>query len=135
MRQAGVARPDLEALQIQGPNRPEITIRSAAWNERALRFVSAAPGDRYGASGEQTLGRSLISLPASERAKRYREFAAAAVHKATKTTDHAARAEYLSMASSWHAMAVELERAPHLAGFQPEPDAQTADQPQREPRP
>ena len=56
------------------------------------------------------LGQSLGSLPAAQRAERYRQFANDALRKAQESTDSERRAEYFSMASSWHAMATEMER-------------------------
>jgi len=56
------------------------------------------------------MGQLLASLPPEQRAERYRQFAAHAVTKAQETTDPERRADYLTMASGWHAMAVEAER-------------------------
>lgn len=56
------------------------------------------------------VGQLLASLPLEERAERYRQFGAEAVKKAQEATDPDRRAEYLTMASGWHAMAVEAER-------------------------
>jgi hypothetical protein len=52
---------------------------------------------------------SLDFLPAEERAKRYREFAAAAFRQAGEAETEELRAEYFSMAAGWHARAMELE--------------------------
>ena len=56
------------------------------------------------------MGKLLASLPLEQRAERYRQLAAQAVIKAREETDPGLRAEYLTMASGWHAMAVEAER-------------------------
>ena len=52
----------------------------------------------------------LASLPLEQRAERYRQLAAQAVTKAQEETDPDRRAEFLTKASGWHAMAVEAER-------------------------
>ena len=57
------------------------------------------------------VGQLLASLPPEERAERYRQFAAQAMIKATETANSDQRTEYLTMASGWHALAVESERA------------------------
>jgi len=57
------------------------------------------------------VGQSLSSLPAEQRAERYRQFAAQAMLKAKATEDPVSRAEYLTMASGWHTLAQEAERA------------------------
>ena len=67
--------------------------------------------DRVG----RPVGQLLASLPIEQRAERYRQFAAHAVIRAQETTDPDQRAEYLTMASGWHAMAVEAERYLGLA--------------------
>jgi hypothetical protein len=54
---------------------------------------------------------SLDFLPTGERAKRYREFAAAAFDHAGTAETEQLRAEYLSMAAGWHSMAFELEHS------------------------
>ena len=56
------------------------------------------------------MGQLLASLPPEQRAGRYREFGAIAVLQSHETTDPVLQAEYLTMASGWHAMAVEAER-------------------------
>ena len=53
---------------------------------------------------------ALEKLPPEQRAQRYRQFAKDALRKAQKTADPDRRAEYFSMASSWHAIASEMER-------------------------
>jgi hypothetical protein len=60
------------------------------------------------------VGQSLESLPAEKRIERYRQFADAAFLKAQKAQSPEQKADYLSMAASWHSMARELERI--LAG-------------------
>jgi hypothetical protein len=53
---------------------------------------------------------SLTLLPAKERARRYREFGAAAMEEALAAATDELRHEYLCMAASWHAQATELEK-------------------------
>jgi len=65
-------------------------------------------------SKTKKMGLSLEGLSPSQRAVRYREFANEALSKARETADPDSRAEYFSMASSWHAMAAEIERAAGL---------------------
>ena len=57
----------------------------------------------------RSVGWSFTSLPPQERCKRYREMADAAFLKAQYVKDREQRAEYLSMAAGWHAMALEME--------------------------
>ena len=57
------------------------------------------------------MGRLLSSLPPAERAECYRQFARSAVRKAQAVTDEEYRAEYLTMASGWHSLALEIERS------------------------
>ena len=59
---------------------------------------------------DRPMGQLLASLPPEQRAERYRQFAAHAVTKAQETTDPERRADYLTMASGWHAVALEAER-------------------------
>jgi hypothetical protein len=59
----------------------------------------------------ELLGRSFESLPPEERAEDYRQFASEAMRKARDAQDPDRRAEYLAMASGWHTMAVDAERA------------------------
>jgi len=56
------------------------------------------------------MGQLLASLPPEQRAGRYREFGAIAVLQSHETTDPVLQAEYLTMASGWHAVALEAER-------------------------
>jgi len=58
----------------------------------------------------QPMGQLLASLPPEQRAGRYREFGAIAVLQSHETTDPVLQAEYLTMASGWHAVALEAER-------------------------
>lgn len=55
------------------------------------------------------LGRSLKSMSPEERARRYREMADAAFLKAQHLKDPDRRAEYLSLATAWHALARKME--------------------------
>jgi hypothetical protein len=57
------------------------------------------------------LGQSLGSLPQERRAQRYREFADEAFRRACATADDEVRTNYLSMATRWHTLATEMERA------------------------
>jgi len=57
------------------------------------------------------LGQSLESLSPVQRAERYRQFASEAMRKGQGAADADRRSEYFAMAGSWHAMAVEAERA------------------------
>lgn len=56
------------------------------------------------------MGQLLESLPAGQRALRYRQFAQDALEKAGRAFDPKTRADLLSMASSWHTLAEEVER-------------------------
>ena len=58
----------------------------------------------------QPMGQLLASLPPEQRAGRYREFGAIAVLQSHETTDPVLQDEYLTMASGWHAVALEAER-------------------------
>lgn len=49
-------------------------------------------------------------LSPSERANRYRLLAAQAYARAQSTTDPVSSAHYLSIANSWHSLALEIER-------------------------
>jgi hypothetical protein len=55
------------------------------------------------------MGHSFALLPVEERAQQYREMADATFLKAQKVEDPALKTQYLNMASSWHALAQELE--------------------------
>jgi ABC-type phosphate transport system auxiliary subunit len=55
------------------------------------------------------LGQSFELLPIEERAQQYREMADATFLKAQKVEDPQLRAQYFNMATSWHALAQELE--------------------------
>ena len=57
---------------------------------------------------------SLAALPAGERARRYREMAVEAFQHATDAQSETVRAEYLSLASSWQVLAIEIE---HMTGL------------------
>lgn len=52
----------------------------------------------------------LDALPVKERLVRYRQLARDTLIQAFAATDPQARADFLSMASSWHALAAELEK-------------------------
>ena len=58
----------------------------------------------------RVMGQSFEMLPVEERAQQYREMADATFLKAQKVKDAHLREQYLSMASSWHALAQELEK-------------------------
>jgi hypothetical protein len=58
----------------------------------------------------EPVGQFLSALPRGQRAARYRRFAVEAVLRAREAFNPDQRAEYLTMASGWHAMAVEAER-------------------------
>ena len=60
------------------------------------------------------MGQTLASLPPAKRAKLYRQFAADAIGFAESGADNDQRANFLGMASSWHALALEAERALEL---------------------
>ena len=62
-------------------------------------------------TGDTGMGQSFESLPARLRAQRYREMADAAFLKAQHIQDAQMRAEYLSLASGWLAMAQDIEKA------------------------
>lgn len=55
------------------------------------------------------LNRSTKPPPPQERARRYREMADAAFLKAQHLKTAGQRAEYLSLAAAWHALAQEME--------------------------
>jgi hypothetical protein len=55
------------------------------------------------------MGQSVDSLGPEQRAGRYRRFAHEALRKAAHARTDKLRAEYTSMALSWHSMAVEME--------------------------
>jgi hypothetical protein len=54
-------------------------------------------------------------LPVAERAQRYRQLASEAFLLAEITRDCVLRASYLSLASGWHATALEIEHSNGLA--------------------
>jgi hypothetical protein len=58
----------------------------------------------------------LAVLPAGERVRRYREMAAFALERAAESHSARMRAEYLTLASSWQVLALEIE---HSTGFAP----------------
>jgi hypothetical protein len=66
---------------------------------------------KWRAKKGQTLGRLLATLPAGERVKRYREIAAEAFRHAATTKDEVLKAEYLTLASLWQVLAIELEHS------------------------
>ena len=55
------------------------------------------------------MGRSSKSISPEERARRYREMADAAFLKAQRLKTPRERAEYLNLATAWHALAQEME--------------------------
>jgi ABC-type phosphate transport system auxiliary subunit len=57
----------------------------------------------------KVMGQSFELLSVEERAQQYREMADATFLKAQKLEDPALKTQYLNMASSWHALAQELE--------------------------
>jgi len=58
------------------------------------------------------MGQPFDNLPVNIRAERYREMADAALLKAKRIKTASLRAEYLTLATAWHSMAQELEKAP-----------------------
>ncbi len=62
----------------------------------------------------QSVERLLASLPPAERARRYREIARDVFQRAANTQDDTMRAGYLSLASGWQVLALEIE---HSLGF------------------
>ena len=55
------------------------------------------------------VGNSFELLPIDERVQQYREMADATFLKAQKTDDQIVRAQYLDLATRWHALAQQLE--------------------------
>jgi|KBSMisStaDraftv2_1062788.scaffolds.fasta_scaffold4571366_1 hypothetical protein len=55
------------------------------------------------------MGQSFDLMPMSERARRYREMAAAACQLADDAPSFDGKANYLRLASAWHQLAVQLE--------------------------
>ena len=55
------------------------------------------------------MGQSFDLMPISDRARRYREMAAAACDLADSSASLDSKADYLRLASAWHRMATELE--------------------------
>ena len=55
------------------------------------------------------MGQSFEFLPLQERIQQYREMADATFLKAKKTEDSDVRAQYMTMATNWHALARQLE--------------------------
>ncbi len=55
------------------------------------------------------MGQSFELLPIDERAQQYREMADATFLKAQRVDDPRLKTQYLNMATSWHALAQELE--------------------------
>jgi hypothetical protein len=60
------------------------------------------------------MGRLLASLPAGERVRRYREIAAEAFRHAAEVENADLRAEYLSLASAWQGLAIQIA---HMTGL------------------
>ncbi|HUO93433.1 MAG TPA: hypothetical protein VMU22_10950 [Rhizomicrobium sp.] len=63
--------------------------------------------------------RLLAVLPAGERVRRYREMAAFALQRAAEARSARMRTEYLTLASSWQVMAIEIEHTSGLTATQP----------------
>jgi len=59
------------------------------------------------------MGQSFELLPIQERIQQYREMADATFLKAKRTEDPVLHAQYMNMATNWHALAQQLE-AGHL---------------------
>src|SRR2546423_737704 len=57
----------------------------------------------------KVMGHSFELLPVAERVQQYREMADATFLKAQRVEDPGLKTQYLNMASSWHALAQELE--------------------------
>ena len=55
------------------------------------------------------MGQSFELLSVEERIQQYREMADATFLKAKRTEDPAVRAQYMTMATNWHALAQQLE--------------------------
>jgi hypothetical protein len=55
------------------------------------------------------MGQSFELLPVQERIQQYREMADATFLKAKRTEDPVVRAQYMTMATNWHALAQQLE--------------------------
>ena len=55
-------------------------------------------------------GRPFQSASRQERAQRYRDMADAAFLKAQRVENPEIRAEFLNLATGWHAMALEIEK-------------------------
>jgi hypothetical protein len=64
---------------------------------------------------EKIVRQRLAALPAGDRARRYREMAGEAFQHASDAQSEVLRAEYLSLASSWQVLAIEIEHATGLA--------------------
>ena len=78
------------------------------------------------------VGHSFELLPLAERIQQYREMADATFLKASRAEDPATRAQFLDLATRWHALAQELEAGnpdPELSP--PAPTAVNDQQPDR----
>jgi hypothetical protein len=60
----------------------------------------------------------IASLSPNQRAERYRHYAAETITMAQVETNPDRRTEYLTLAASWHSLAVEAERL--SAGLSPD---------------
>lgn len=72
---------------------------------------------------------ALAALPAGERARRYRQRAVEAFQHATDTQSESLRAEYLSLASCWQVLAIEIEQTNGFATPANSDDAEEASLP------
>lgn len=74
----------------------------------------------------ESLGQLLAALPAAERAQRYREIARDAFQRSETAQDETMRAGYLSLASGWQVLALEIEHSmafsTRLPDSEPDPD-------------
>ena len=59
----------------------------------------------------EIVGLLLASLPAAERARRYRDIACDAFERAASAQDETTRAGYLSLASGWQVLALQVEHS------------------------
>jgi hypothetical protein len=69
----------------------------------------------------------LAALPAGERVRRYREMAAFALQRAAESRSARMRAEYLTLASSWQVLALEIEHATGLSNVSNDDDPDGSD--------
>jgi hypothetical protein len=69
---------------------------------------------------DPALGQTNDSLPVDARVTRYRQYASAALRRASETTDAELRARHLSTAASWHTLALEFERTIEIVQDRPD---------------